>query len=409
MGKYIVYKRNTKEYQEIINSFLDKIEVNFPGYYKKEELRNLLYKNLKQLKKLKKGTSIKIPILGYVNGAYHRVFKTMSYTENEEETIEHELFHALSAKATAKRESILKIIAIHFLGQKQLSIRDLEEGITEYLTGCITDEAFKNIGNSYQTEKNVVNKLAKIYGNRVILDYYLGINNHLIELINRDNPKNFRRLNQMLQKASSTCYLPDNFEGTKYPGKKNQVLEDNLIFSLFSKEKLKSVKTIDDFKHNLHELFNFYEADLYRVCYNISEEEYLIQELENNPDRENLIMFNQASLNKNLEKFKQFDTIIRKEWKKLGIDNENLYNTLLLDEIEKFNEFATPIILDYLDYWSIDLANLNYTRNNPQDISPKHSITSKKVALNEMKTTLIEATKKHEVDYYSDELKNSRK
>jgi len=406
MGKYLIYKRNSPGYEKIINSFLDQIAVTFPGYYQREELKNLLYQNLKQIKKLKNGTSVKLPIIGYINGTYHRLLRTMIYTENEDETIGHELFHALSAKATAKRETIFKIIAIVYLGQKQLSTRELEEGITEYLTGCITDEAYKNVGFAYQTEKNVVDKLAKIYGNRVILDYYLGFNNNLIELINRDSPKKFKRLNQMLQKAATTGDIPNNFEGIKYPGKRNEMLEDSLIFELFSKEKLKTVNTVDDFVHNLHELFNFYESDLYRLCYSINEEESAIQQLTENGDKDNLLMLHQSNLNKKLQEFQKFDTIIRLEWQKLGIDDETLYNNLLLDEIEKFNDFATPIIIDYLDYWSNDLAATYDKRYEPTmqtELSKNYSKATKKEEWQKLKADIIESMVQQSTNQYMPE------
>lgn len=393
MSKYLTYKRNSHEYESIINSFLDKIEATFDGYYQRDELRNLLYQNLKKIKKIKNVTSIKLPIIGYINGTYHRILRTMIYTDNEDETIEHELFHALSAKATAKRESLFKILAIVYLGQKQLSTRELEEGITEYLTGCITGEAYKNIGFVYQTEKNVVNKLAAIYGNRVILDYYLGLNNNLIELINYDNPQNFKKLNRMLQKAATTSNIPDNFEGTKYPGKKNETFEDNLIFELFSKEKLRKINTVDDFKHNLHELFKFYESDLYRVCYSINEEEIMIQQSVENGNKDNLMQWYQSNLNKKLQEFAKFDNIIRKEWQKLGINDEILYSNLLLDCIETFNEFATPIIIDYIEYWSRDLATIYNERNTSiaqHKVSSSQNTSSELEQLKALKSNLKE-------------------
>ena len=296
MSKYITYNQNTKEYNDMINSFLDKFIKTFPNYQKKEELKTILMKNLKKIKKLKKGMSIKMPILGYVNGLYHRWFKTMIYTENEQETIEHELFHALSAKATSKRTSLSKIIAIIYLGQKQLDERNFEEGMTEYLTGCITSEIYKNASNTLEVEKNLINKLSKIYGDKLILDYYLGHNKKLIELINRDNPNNFKMINMILNNIEDTVF--DEFSGIKYQDKKGTEQESSLIYELFSKEKLIPIQTIDDFKHNLHELFNFYEVDLYRLCYNIND---LENRIENNKDQ-NMQGFLQNELNCHLEK-----------------------------------------------------------------------------------------------------------
>lgn len=384
MGKYLTYKRNSKEYENIINEFLEDIETAFPGYYQKETLRKMLYQNLKSIKKLKDGPSIKLPVIGYVNGLYHRIMKKLFYTENSDETIKHELFHALSNKSALKRENIFKIIAIVFLGQKQLSQREFEEGITEYLTGSITDKVYKYNGLEYQIEKTVVNKLAYIYGDKVILDYYLGINNNLIKLINKNNPNNFKNLNKTLRKSASTGYLPDNFEGIKYPNKQNEFTEDNLIYSLFEKEKLRKVETIDDFKHNLHELFGFYESDLYRVCYAIVQEENVIAEKEEDNDK---LMFSKHNLNKALKEFQKFYNIIMKEFQKLGIDNKNLLNDLILEEINLLDEYLKPIIIDYLEHWDISLSRHNENKNAE---SPTKKENSNKKELEELKKELIE-------------------
>lgn len=400
MSKYITYNQNTKEYNEIINSFLDKFTKTFPDYHTKEELKELLKKNLKKIKKLKKGTTIKMPLLGYVNGAYHPWLKTMLYTENESETIEHELFHALSAKATLKRTPILKALAIVYLGQKQLDERNFEEGMTEYLTGCITTEDYKNASYTLEIEKNLVNKLAKIYGNKVILDYYLGYNKNLIELINKDNPNNFKKINRILNNIGDTVF--DEFSGIKYLDKNNIEKEETLIYELFSKEKLKPTKTIEDFKHNLHELFNFYEVDLYRLCYNINDLEDRIQ---NNKDS-NMQGFLQNDLNINLEKFKRFNTIIRKEWVQLGINNETKYNELILSEIEKFNGFASPIIIDYLNYWNDDIYEVYQNRNNYQ--TKTTTKLSTKEELTELRDTLINTISKEENRDYQDSNKHHR-
>ena len=66
--------------------------------------------------------------------------------------------------------------------------------MTEYLTGCITSETYKNASNTLEVEKNLINKLSKIYEDKLILDYYLGYNKKLIELINKDNPNNFKTI-----------------------------------------------------------------------------------------------------------------------------------------------------------------------------------------------------------------------
>jgi len=396
MSKYITYNQNTKEYNDMINSFLDKFIKTFPNYQKKEELKTILMKNLKKIKKLKKGMSIKMPILGYVNGLYHRWFKTMIYTENEEETIEHELFHALSSKATSKRISLSKIIAIIYLGQKQLDERNFEEGMTEYLTGCITSKEYQNASLNLEVEKNLVNKLAKIYGDELILDYYLGYNKKLIELINRDNPNNFKMINMILNNIEDTVF--DEFSGIKYQDKKGTEQESSLIYELFSKEKLIPIQTIDDFKHNLHELFNFYEVDLYRLCYNIND---LENRIENNKDQ-NMQGFLQNELNCHLEKFKKFNSIIRKEWNKLAINNETKYNELLLLEIENFNKFATPIIIDYLEDINDDIKDIYQNRNNNQFHKQyvKEELTKLRDAITD--TTILEE------NYYQEDNKHKR-
>ena len=91
---------------------------------------------------------------------------------------------------------------------------------------------------------------------------------------------------------------------------------------MFSKKNLVEVNTIEDFKYNLKQLFYFYESDLYKLCHEISNNE---EELQNSND-ESIANWNNYNIQQMAKLFKNFDNILRQQWKKLNIDNEELYN-----------------------------------------------------------------------------------
>lgn len=363
MSKAKNYNQKSEQYQNLIEIFLNKFESYFSDSdVKKEDIRKLFLKNLKTIKKHDEEYSFKIPIYGRVSGVYRRISKKLEYTEYDDNVVFHEMFHALSLDGLKRRESILRVFAIIYLGQKQLSVREFEEGMTEYLTGCIAGEDIKHYRFTFPQETTIVNRLAKIYSDEVILTYYLGFDNSLVQLLNLDMQDGFKKVIQLCQKASTNQEIPFPFEPTKYYIKNGEVVYDDFMFELFSKKKLLEVKTLDDFKNNLKELFSFYESDLYKLCYEIDECE---TNLENgNVDSDSSRIY-QHTLEEKATSFKKFNNILKEQWKKLNIDNETLYCDLVLNEIKNFNDFATPVILDYLRYWDDSLDE--YYKNQHQN------------------------------------------
>ena len=123
MATIKIYNKGSETYQNLIQKFLDKFELYFnKSNVKTEDIRTLFYQNLKCVKKHDGVASFKKPLLGYLNGVYNRATKKLEYTEHDEATIVHEMFHALSAKATIERYSFIKFFAVIYLGQKQLSV-----------------------------------------------------------------------------------------------------------------------------------------------------------------------------------------------------------------------------------------------------------------------------------------------
>ena len=326
-----------------------------------EDIKKLFSENLKAVKKHDEVTSFKKPLIGRLSGVYNRLTKVLEYTEYDDATVFHEMFHALSCSAVLKRESILKFMAVIYLGQKQLSVREFEEGMTEYLTSCIVGEDAKHVRFNFPQETTIINKLAKIYGDEIILEYYLGFNNNLVDVMNNDIPNGFRDVVRLCQRASTNGEIPVPFESTKVYKKNGEEVYDNLMFDLFSKKKLVEVTSIEDFKHNVKELFSFYESDLYKICYDIVDAEERIHELGDNPD-ESIIRHNPHIIETTARLMGNFNNILMCQWKKLNIENDELFNNIILDEIEKFNSFASPIILDYLDYWNGQIATVYQNR-----------------------------------------------
>ena len=204
MGRFNVsvvnsYSQNSKVYQNLINKFMDKFELYFSNSdVKRDDIKRLFLENLKSIKLHENEVSFKKIIVGRLSGVYNRLTKELEYTENDESTIYHEMFHALSRKAVLKREKYLNFFASTILGQKQLSVREFEEGMTEYLNSCICGEVAKHVRFSYSQVTTIVNKLAKIYGDEIILEYYLGFNTNLIDEMNKDQLNNFKNVVQLL-------------------------------------------------------------------------------------------------------------------------------------------------------------------------------------------------------------------
>ena len=266
------YNQNSKIYQNLINKFMDKFELYFSNSdVKRNDIKRLFLENLKSIKLHENEVSFKKIIVGRLSGVYNRLTKELEYTENDESTIYHEMFHALSRKAVLKREKYLNFFASTILGQKQLSVREFEEGMTEYLNSCICGEVAKNVRFSYSQVTTIVNKLAKIYGDEIILEYYLGFNTNLIDEMNKDQSNSFKNVVQLCQKVDSNGEQPVAFEASKYYKKNGDVVFDDLLFNLFSKKKLKKVTSIEDFKYNVKQLFYFYESDLYKICFDIDD------------------------------------------------------------------------------------------------------------------------------------------
>lgn len=363
------YNQNSKVYQNLINKFMDKFELYFSNSdVKRDDIKRLFLENLKSIKLHENEVSFKKIIVGRLSGVYNRLTKELEYTENDESTIYHEMFHALSRKAVLKREKYLNFFASTILGQKQLSVREFEEGMTEYLNSCICGEVAKNVRFSYSQVTTIVNKLAKIYGDEIILEYYLGFNTNLIDEMNKDQPNSFKNVVQLCQKVDSNGEQPVAFEASKYYKKNGDVVFDDLLFNLFSKKKLKKVTSIEDFKYNVKQLFSFYESDLYKICFDIDNAEQEIQKLNDSANADqNTIGFYQYAIESNAKLLANFNNILMTQWEKLNLKDTKLFYNLVLDEILQFNAYASPIILDYLDYWDKQIELVYQERNKDKN------------------------------------------
>ena len=62
-----------------------------------------------------------------------------------------------------------------------------------------------------------------------------------------------------------------------------------------------------------------------------------------------------------------FNNILMTQWKKLNLKDTKLFYNLVLDEILQFNAYASPIILDYLDYWDKQIELVYQERNKDKN------------------------------------------
>ena len=266
--------QNSAEYQNLINKFLERFELCFSNTnIKISDIRKMFLQNLKCVKKHEGVEWIRKPIIGRIAGVYDCWSKTLEYVDGCDSTEFHELFHALSRSIIMKRQPFLKFLLAIFFGQKQFDIRPFNEGMTNYLAIRMAGE-----GTAYIQETTIINKLAKIYGDKIILEYYLGFNEYLVDALNNDIPDGFRKVVSLCRKASTNKLHPIPFEATKYYKRNGEIVQDDLMFKLFSKRKLVEVETIEDFKHNVRALFDFYKSDLHKICADIAKSKARIED-----------------------------------------------------------------------------------------------------------------------------------
>lgn len=370
------YNQSTIEYQKLLNLFMSKFDNYFgEGSTQKYDIEALFLENLKAIKKYP-GISFKKFPYGFLSGLYISATKTLEYTEEDEATIIHELFHALTHKAFKKRESFFKFILS--LCNKKFDVRAFEEGMTEYFACCLMGEHYKNYRFSYAQETNIIYKLAKIYGDIVVLEYFLGLNDNLSRLINNTEESSFSRILLLTSYVGTNEEVLNAFEFPCYY-KENKKVSDDLLFRLFSKKILRKVETVDDFAFNMKSLFSYYESDIYKVVVDISSEE----EREEKDTNKNHVAMYQNAITNHAQNFRVFYQILRTEWNKLGINDDEMFNNLVLRQIEELDEYTSSLILDYLEYWSEDLRIAYQKKTNPVLVAKESNVNYVAVPLEE--------------------------
>ena len=142
---------------------------------------------------------------------------------------------------------------------------------------------------------------------------------------------------------------PEAFEPIKCEeGKKKKYMEEDLLFRLFKENKMVPTKTIEDFKYNLKQLFDFYESDLYTLVDKI-------RYYKHTPPSEDKKSLYEYNLQMSIKKFKIFDNILKEEWKKLNRNDENQYKMLVSEEINKQDEEIKEVIQKYTNYEEEDV------------------------------------------------------
>lgn len=381
MGRFYVYKRGSEEYEKFLNEFIDNFESTFPYRFSRDFLRSELRHNIRSLHKQKdEDMAIKLPFHGFLEGFYARGVNQLRYVDHDKGTKIHETLHALTARAFGKREKFKKFILGVFFKKRKHNVRALEEGMTEFFAACMQGEHHKKYRFGYYHETEFVYRLAKIYGEDIILDYYLGKNNDLVQATNKDVDGGFDRIVELCAAAGEEDIIAVPFEPTFYHEKKREC-KDNLLFDLYRKKHMVEAKTIEDFKINLDGFFDFYDQDMYRICIDVLDRE---ETPDKNPEYQDAVIRNL------MKQFKKFNEILDEEWSKLGIDDMTYFYSLLSDKIKSLEEPVCDIMLDYADAWNPDFARYLESRSKTKE----SSIEEKKRILLEAKKTLSEDQEK---------------
>lgn len=357
MKKYKVYKKETEIYNQKIRDYVEKFKRTFPNYHGNLEIEKELRKNLNKFIEHTEEYSIRQFPLGFCKGVYNRLTRSIKYASKmdpyeKNHTIRHEMTHALTRKITNKRVTMRNVLLSEIFGRLEIGNRSLEEGMTEYVT-CVIDgdglEKYFNSSPGADTQLTIVNKLAKIYGQELVLDYYLGENKNLIAAINKTGKNNFKKLRYLSNQLEREGTSLEAFKPIKCEeGKKKKYMEEDLLFRLFKENKMVPTRTIDDFKYNLKQLFDFYESDLYTL---VDEIRYYKQ----TPPSEDKKSLYEYNLQMSIKKFKIFDNILKEEWTKLNRNDENQYKMLVSEEINKQDEEIKEVIKKYTNYEEEDV------------------------------------------------------
>lgn len=357
MKKYKVYDKGTEIYNQKIRDYVEKFKRAFPNYHGNLEIEKELRKNLNKFIEHTEEYSIRQFPFGFCKGVYNRLTRSIKYASKttpyeEKHTIRHEMTHALTRKITNKRVTMRNVLLSEIFGRLEIGNRSLEEGMTEYVT-CVIDgdglEKYFNSSPGVDTQLTIVNKLAKIYGQELVLDYYLGENKNLITAINKTGKNNFKKVRYLSNQLEREGTALEAFKPIRCEeGKKKKYMEEDLLFRLFKENKMVPTRTIDDFKYNLKQLFDFYESDLYTLVDEIG----YYEQTPPSEDKKSLYEYN---LQMSIKKFKIFDNILKEEWKKLNRNDENQYRMLVSEEINKQDEEIKEVIKKYTNYEEEDV------------------------------------------------------
>lgn len=220
MKKYKVYDKGTEIYNQKIRDYVEKFKRAFPNYHGNLEIEKELRKNLNKFIEHTEEYSIRQFPFGFCKGIYNRLTRSIKYASKTDlyeknHTIRHEMTHALTRRITNKRVTMRNVLLSEIFGRLEIGNRSLEEGMTEYVT-CVIDgdglEKYFNSSPGVDTQLTIVNKLAKIYGQELVLDYYLGENKNLIAAINKTGKNNFKKLRYLSNQLDREGISPEAFE-----------------------------------------------------------------------------------------------------------------------------------------------------------------------------------------------------
>lgn len=317
MGKKQVFKKNSEKYNELCHMFCTKFVETFG------QMSGLTYQDVEELfrQRIKK-----IRIGDYINcydGKKIRIVSDYSSLGQAfEHVFTHEALHAISAQHK-RRIFPLSLKSIIF---KKTSDFPVEEGLTEYYTCCMekTEKTIlTNPTTRYRQEAMAMELMGNLINPQEMMNFYLKNDQTFIKSINHKIPQGYAKLKEILSRIDGTLG-PAGFQ-------EFSLHKLSPIRELFEQNLLPSVNSLETFKESVDLLLEIYSQDIYALSSTMHQTDALFKNETDETQRTILIQ----RMNRDKQRFERLKTILKTQWIKLGIDDEALFNEIVMTKIKE--------------------------------------------------------------------------
>jgi len=358
-------KKDDSAYNDIINDFCN----NFYNTFEHID-KNIIEQRIKNnLKKIYIGE-----IKGFIGGIYFPIKKAIFIKKiNSKKSLFHELLHVISNSKNSFSNLSFKYKYL----LKNQNITNMDEGITNYILYLIfikngyINKGISNFINSYPGKTEIIFKLAQIFGNEIIINSYLGINQKFIDCINKYDNTTFNKL--LIGYNEILGYSPQD-DNCFYSNPKINI--NQIINELFNKEKIKPINSIEDFKSNTIARLLYNMNSIFNNYYFIYKNEKNITNYEMNINFDIITKSMQPIINS-----------IILDWQKIpNYNNYNLNNILnsCLEELNYINEYK--FFYKLINY---SIEKNNWENTNLEKENNMENIKSQKQYLQNLKNDII--------------------